>query len=126
MKRYSKAFLEKNPHLIGKDVEATRKACEKFKFSPISIMNFVEGTRYTEEKHEKQKSPYTHLLKPKAGGVAFVITMYLTGNKLWGLNAGVLALPVSVALFVGGSLLTRPDAMRAKEFLSAAQSKRTS
>jgi SSS family solute:Na+ symporter len=60
------------------------------------------------------------------GGVAFVITMYLTGNKLWGLNAGVLALPVSVALFVGGSLLTRPDAMRAKEFLSAAQSKRTS
>jgi 1-acyl-sn-glycerol-3-phosphate acyltransferase len=73
MKRYSKAFLEKNPHLIGKDVEATRKACEKFKFSPISIMNFVEGTRFTEEKHEKQKSSYTHLLKPKAGGVAFVM-----------------------------------------------------
>ncbi len=73
MKRYSKAFLEKNPHLKGKDVEVTRKACEKFKFSPISIMNFVEGTRFTKQKHEKQASPHTHLLKPKAGGVAFVM-----------------------------------------------------
>ncbi len=73
MKRYSKAFLEKNPNLKGKDVEATRKACEKFKFSPISIMNFVEGTRFTKHKHNKQESPYTHLLKPKAGGVAFVM-----------------------------------------------------
>jgi 1-acyl-sn-glycerol-3-phosphate acyltransferase len=73
MKRYSKAFLKKHPHLIGKDVEVTKNACEKFKFSPISIMNFIEGTRFTEKRHKKQKSPYTHLLKPKAGGVAFVM-----------------------------------------------------
>ena len=73
MKRYSKSFLKKNPHLKGKDVEVTRKACEKFKFSPISIMNFVEGTRFTEQKHQKQGSPHTHLIKPKAGGVAFVM-----------------------------------------------------
>lgn len=73
MKRYSRKFLEKNPHLKGKDVEITRKACEKFKTSPISIMNFVEGTRFTEGKHAKQQSPYQYLLKPKAGGVAFVL-----------------------------------------------------
>lgn len=73
MKRYSKAFLEKNPHLKGQDIAITRKACEKFKSGPISVMNFVEGTRFTKGKHQKQKSPYTHLLRPKAGGVAFVL-----------------------------------------------------
>lgn len=81
MKRYSQAFLKKNPHLRGKDLETTRKACEKFKHKPVSIMSFIEGTRYTQDKHIKQKSPYNHLLKPKAGGVAFVLdTMgeYLT------------------------------------------------
>ncbi|MFD1910824.1 sodium:solute symporter family protein [Halodurantibacterium flavum] len=41
------------------------------------------------------------------GGVAFVIAMYLTGDSLWGLNAGVLGFPVSALLFVGISLLTR-------------------
>lgn len=73
MRRYSKSFLKKNPHLKGKDIEATRKACEKFKHKPVSVMNFVEGTRFTEAKHQRQNSPFTHLLKPKAGGVAFVI-----------------------------------------------------
>ncbi|MCP3926369.1 MAG: acyltransferase [Desulfobacterales bacterium] len=73
MERYSRSFLEKNPHLRGKDVEKTRKACDKFKNSPVSIMNFVEGTRFTTEKHKKQQSPFKNLLKPKAGGVAFVL-----------------------------------------------------
>lgn len=73
MKRYSKSFLEKNPHLKGKDIETTRKSCEKFKDTPVAIMNFVEGTRFTEGKHKKQKSPYRYLLRPKAGGVAFVL-----------------------------------------------------
>lgn len=74
MERYSKSFLEKNPDLKGKDVENTKKACEKFKNSPITIMNFVEGTRFTKQKHNKQQSPFKNLLKPKAGGVAFVLT----------------------------------------------------
>jgi len=72
MKRYSRAFLAKNPHLKGKDLETTRKACEKFKTIPVSIMNFVEGTRFTPKKHRAQESPHTNLLKPKAGGTAFV------------------------------------------------------
>ncbi len=74
MKRYSKEFLEKNPHLRGKDLETTKIACEKFKKMPISIMNFVEGTRFTKEKHAKKKSPYKNLLGPKAGGVGFLIS----------------------------------------------------
>lgn len=73
MKRYSQAFLRKNPHLIGSDFETTRKACEKFKHKPVSVMNFIEGTRFTTEKHKKQNSPYQHLLRPKAGGVAFAL-----------------------------------------------------
>ena len=36
-------------------------------------MNFVEGTRLTPAKHARQASPFAHLLKPKAGGVAFVL-----------------------------------------------------
>jgi len=36
-------------------------------------MNFVEGTRFTNEKHRSQQSPYAHLLKPRAGGIAFVL-----------------------------------------------------
>ena len=73
MKRYSKAFLEKNPQLKGKDIEATRKACERFKFQPVSVMNFVEGTRFTAAKHLRQASPFADLLKVKAGGIAFVL-----------------------------------------------------
>jgi 1-acyl-sn-glycerol-3-phosphate acyltransferase len=73
MKRYSKSFLQKNPHLQGKDIETTRKACHKFRFKPAAIMNFVEGTRFTPEKHRQQQSPYQNLLKPKAGGMAFVL-----------------------------------------------------
>jgi 1-acyl-sn-glycerol-3-phosphate acyltransferase len=73
IKRYSKRLLQKKPHLRGKDLEITRKACAKFKKIPISVMNFVEGTRFTDEKHSIQQSPYTHLLKPKAGGTGFVL-----------------------------------------------------
>jgi len=73
MKRYSRETLMKKPHLKGKDLEKTRKACEKFRDIPVAIINFVEGTRFTPAKHKKQKSPYRHLLKPKAGGIAFVL-----------------------------------------------------
>jgi 1-acyl-sn-glycerol-3-phosphate acyltransferase len=73
MKRYSKAYLEKHPEKTGKDVEITRKACRKFQTIPVSIMNFVEGTRFTPRKHLGQSSPYAHLLRPKAAGIALVL-----------------------------------------------------
>ncbi|MBA6117209.1 acyltransferase [Pseudomonas putida] len=73
MKRYSKAFLEKHPELKGKDLEITKAACELFKRQPVTVVNYLEGTRFTEAKRREQQSPYRHLLKPKAGGVAFVL-----------------------------------------------------
>ena len=73
MKRYSKDFLGKNPHLKGKDIEITLKACEKFKKIPVSVMNFVEGTRFSLHKQSVQKSPYKNLLRPKAGGISYVL-----------------------------------------------------
>lgn len=57
----------------GQDLEATRRACEKFKRIPTSVMNFVEGTRFTAAKHAEQKSPYRHLLKPKVGGLGIAL-----------------------------------------------------
>lgn len=73
MKRYTREYLIKHPEKRGQDMVSTRKACEKFRFAPVSVMNFVEGTRYTPAKHAKTKSPYKHLLTPKAGGAAFVL-----------------------------------------------------
>ncbi len=73
MQRYSKETLEQHPELRGKDKEATRIACERFRDLPVSVMNFVEGTRFTPEKHARQASPFAHLLRPRAGGVAFVL-----------------------------------------------------
>jgi len=74
MERYSKAQIQANPGLKGRDMETTRKACEKFRDTPTSVINFVEGTRFTKEKHEKLNSPYKNLLVPKSGGIAFVLS----------------------------------------------------
>lgn len=74
MKRYSKSYLEAHPEKKGRDLEATRRACEKFRDTPTSVINFVEGTRFTEEKRDLRSSPYRHLLKPRAGGIALAIT----------------------------------------------------
>ena len=73
MKRYSRETLAKHPELAGRDIEVTRRACAKFRHIPVSVMNFVEGTRFTAEKHRHQGSPFLHLLRPKAGGVGFVM-----------------------------------------------------
>lgn len=74
MKRYTSEFIKKYPEMKGKDIEITRKACAKFKYTPVSVMNFVEGTRFTPAKHARQQSPYKNLLKPKAGGTGFVFS----------------------------------------------------
>lgn len=73
MKRHSRQYLLKHPEKRGEDLETTRKACEKFRYTPVSVMNFAEGTRFTPAKHKAQKSPYQHLLPPKAGAVGFVL-----------------------------------------------------
>jgi 1-acyl-sn-glycerol-3-phosphate acyltransferase len=71
--RHSKKDLRKKPHLKWKDIETIKAVCEKSKATPRTIINFLEGTRFTPDRHKRQKSPYQHLLKPKATGIALVI-----------------------------------------------------
>jgi 1-acyl-sn-glycerol-3-phosphate acyltransferase len=74
MRRHSPEFLEKHPERRGEDLDVTRVACEKFRLIPTSVMNFVEGTRYTKHKHAALKSPYRNLLPPRPGGTSFVLS----------------------------------------------------
>lgn len=73
MKRYSQAQVAKNPALQGQDIETTKKSCEKFRHQPTTIINFVEGTRFTLQKKLHKNSPFQHLLPAKAGGIAFTL-----------------------------------------------------
>lgn len=73
MRRYTNDQIAREPELKGKDLETTRLACEKFRYTPVTVFNFMEGTRFTPQKHQAQASPYQHLLKPRAGGTAFVL-----------------------------------------------------
>lgn len=103
MKRYTPSQIKKNPALKGKDMETTRRACERFRNQPGLVLNFLEGTRFTAEKRDRQQSPYRHLLRPKAGGFAFAMSalgerlnsllditiVYPEGSTgLWGLLSG--------------------------------------
>ena len=74
MRRHSAAHLAKHPEDRGKDLESTRRACAKFAEMPTSVMNFVEGTRWTPAKHQASGSRYRHLLPPRPGGTSFVLS----------------------------------------------------
>jgi 1-acyl-sn-glycerol-3-phosphate acyltransferase len=74
MKRFSLSYLAKNPHMKGKDLEMTRRACEEFRDTPTSVLNFIEGTRFSEQKRADRKSPYNKLLQPRAGGFAVALS----------------------------------------------------
>jgi len=91
MRRYSKSFLKKHPEKAGDDIKETKEACEKFSHVPTSIINFLEGTRFTPEKHQSQQSPYRYLLKPKTGGIAF--TIQALGDKFKALTNVTIAYP---------------------------------
>jgi 1-acyl-sn-glycerol-3-phosphate acyltransferase len=66
-------FMKRGKKGGRSDFETTRRACEKFRLIPTSVINFLEGTRFTAAKHAKQQSPYRHLLKPRAGGMAVAL-----------------------------------------------------
>jgi 1-acyl-sn-glycerol-3-phosphate acyltransferase len=74
MKRHSKSYLAAHPDQKGRDFEATRKACEKFRETPTSVINFIEGTRATPEKRARRESPFRNLLPPRAGGIALALS----------------------------------------------------
>ena len=73
MRRYTPDYLAQHPEKRGRDLETTRKACRLYRHIPVAILNFVEGTRISREKLEDQQSPYQHLLRPRVGGISFVL-----------------------------------------------------
>ena len=75
MKRHSKAQIEKKPALKDRDMQEARKACQQLLSQPFTLLNYLEGTRFTQEKHDQQQSPFKHLLKPKAGGLALALNI---------------------------------------------------
>lgn len=80
MKRHSKEQIAKNPELKYRDMEEARKSCEQLLSQPFTLLNYLEGTRFTPEKHAQQQSPYQNLLKPKAGGLALALN--ILGNQV--------------------------------------------
>lgn len=83
MRRFSRAQIAKNAKLATIDRESTERMCRQARRAPIAIYNFVEGTRFTLAKREAQQSPFQHLLRPKAGGIAQVLS--LLGDQLDGI-----------------------------------------
>lgn len=75
MRRYTKAYLAQHPEKRGQDLATTRQKAEKFKYTPVSIINFLEGTRITPAKYAEQRPSYRYLLQPKAGGIAYITSV---------------------------------------------------
>ncbi len=99
LRRRSADYLKKHPGQKGKDFETTRKACEKFSRMPTSVMNFLEGTRFTTAKHSRQDSPYLYLLKPKAGGIA--LALGVLGEKFHSVLNATIVYPDGIPTFWG-------------------------
>lgn len=73
LKRYPKAKLIKNPKLRKKDIKSTKKACRRLIEYPSTLINFVEGSRYTRKKAARAKSPYSNLLPPKTASLGVAL-----------------------------------------------------
>ena len=97
MQRHSRQALRKNPELRNEDLVRARQACAKFAKVPTSVMNFVEGTRFTPEKHATQASPYQLLLKPKAGAMAMALNAM--GTQFHSLLDASIAYPDGIPTF---------------------------
>ena len=91
MRRYSREYLLRNPDKRGQDLATTRRSCAKFKHTPTTVVNFVEGTRFTSEKQRKSARHYQHLLAPKSGGIAY--TLAAMGEQFNGIIDVTLAYP---------------------------------
>ena len=97
MRRHSSAYLRRHPEKRHDDLETTRRACRKFALVPTSVMNFAEGTRFTPAKHRAQRSPYRHLLKPKAGALALALDVL--GDRFDALLDVTIVYPAGIPTF---------------------------
>lgn len=76
-------FLKRNADKTKSnlDLAEIQVKAKQFRLLPCTVVNFVEGTRFSEKKHEHQHSPYKYLLKPKTGGLAQVLEEFNTDIK---------------------------------------------
>ena len=97
MQRYSKEYLDRHPEKRGMDLQTTQKACAHFSRTPTSVLNFLEGTRFTVAKQASQQSPFRHLLRPKAAGLALAVQSL--GDKFSSLLSITIAYPDGIPTF---------------------------
>jgi 1-acyl-sn-glycerol-3-phosphate acyltransferase len=105
MRRYSADQLRRHPEKRGRDLETTRRACQRYRHIPVAILTFPEGTRFSEEKRVDQDSPYAHLLRPRIGAIAFVLASL--GDQLDAMIDVTLAYPggdVTLWQFLSGKV----------------------
>ena len=57
MKRHSATYLQKHPEARGEDLDATRKACQRFALLPTPVMTYVEGKGFKAAKHKAKTLP---------------------------------------------------------------------
>jgi len=73
VRRMSREQIAANPDLVALDREATIAACAGFRDHPTTVLNFLEGTRFTPAKRAAQEGRFRHLLNPKLGGMSYVV-----------------------------------------------------
>ena len=98
MKRLTKEQIAKNPELKNRDKDEAIRRMQKFQNIPVGIMLFLEGTRFTQAKHDKQQSPFEHLLKPRAAGAAYALSVL--SDKLDQVIDATISYPHGVPTFV--------------------------
>lgn len=125
MRRYSADYLQRHPEQRGRDLETARRACQRYRHVPVSILAFLEGTRFSYEKRADQESPYRRLLRPRVGAISFVLASL--GDQLNAVFDVTLAYPggdVTFWQFVSGGVDTIKVRARRlsvpQEFLDAA------
>lgn len=99
MKRHSREAVARNPQLRLEDLETTRRACEVFRTESVGLVNYLEGTRFSEAKRLSRQSPYRHLLRPKSAGLSF--TLNAIGEQF----GGIIDLTLAYHPSKGGNLL---------------------
>lgn len=97
VRRATREAIERDPTLLERDRRSTLDACEKFRDHPTSVLNFLEGSRFTRAKHAAAGSRFQHLLNPKLGGASYVVDALK--DRLAGLVDVTISYPAGVPTF---------------------------
>jgi|TARA_B110000003_G_scaffold274819_1_gene315747 1-acyl-sn-glycerol-3-phosphate acyltransferase len=82
LNRHSQKQIQANPELKKLDYENAEIAAKRFSRNPSTAFSFAEGTRFTDEKHLAQASPYKNFLIPKIGALAIALKGMPQVNEL--------------------------------------------